>query len=140
MMKTETRTIYIANDGTVFPDKAPCEAHEKQIAETEKMTSYWHIFHSPDLTEGRGYFGSLYVKLICHDSHLAENFLMDYCFRSWESPIAYVMGASPTMNWGFSKCTRDQYAEARGTSVGDTKVAAKRITLIQGAKNLVAEQ
>lgn len=90
-MKTKTQEIYVADDGKEFTTAVECEKYEAMLKEETKTTSYWRVVYKPDLTEGRGFYGLMYVKISKIAPHEDPKvWLMDYCFRTIGRPIAFV--------------------------------------------------
>ena len=93
-MKAIKKVVYESIDGLAFPDKEACEKHEARMGERQEKTSYWRVHHSPDLTEGRGWNALTLVE--CYgDKYYAKELMMDWCFREFGRPVAYVMGVAP---------------------------------------------
>lgn len=59
------------------------------------------IRHNPDLTEGRGFYNTSVVAV---PKNYAEHATaLKYCFDTFGSPLAFVMGSSPIPNWTIVK-------------------------------------
>lgn len=134
-MRKERKTFYIANDGTPFENQAGCEAYEKKQAEIEANTSYWQVTHGPDLCEGRGYCGLLLIQCYVTGYLNLENLILDFCFRKFGRPVAFVQGVAPMENWIVRRTDRKKYLEPNvKIRVGDYDYPAKRIKLVMGEK------
>lgn len=133
-MKQVTRTVYEADDGTIFDSEADCNKHEAKVAERAKRTTYWRVSHNPDLTEGRGHYGCTFLEVYGPEWGLHE-LVEDYCFRTYGRPVAFVQGCSPMRNWSLSKLTREQFLKDEPLGrVGDYLHRGDRIQLVMGDK------
>lgn len=83
---TELKKIFIAEDGKKFYDKEECISYEKEI----KNTRYFRIIHSPDLTEGKGYYRMFFVK--CNFGNESSMFVEQYCHDRFGRNYDFVMG------------------------------------------------
>jgi hypothetical protein len=130
-MKTKTSTIYIADDNTEFTTEKDCIAYEEQIEKRKKFTTYWNIVFSPDLTEGRGYYGSVHVEFYNEAFYWinSRSWIEDWCFQTYGKRIDYVQGVSPMENWKVYDITREGYLNESFTQVGDYKYPSKRLKL-----------
>lgn len=139
-MKTETKEVFITDDGREFTNRAEAEKHEKAEAAASAHRTYWHIAHNPDLTEGRGMYGSTYVKCEGVAPYNAEMLMQDYCFRTFGSPAAFVQGCALTPNWKLRQIDRDAFLQPRDARVGDYSHKAKTITLRPTLKSGLLEE
>lgn len=128
-MRTETKAVFITDDGREFTSKAEAEKYEAAEAAASARRTYWHISHTPDLTEGRGMYGALYVQCEGVEPHNAEMLMQDYCFRSFGSPVAFVQGCAPMPNWKLSKSTKERFQQPINARVGDYSYKAKKVVL-----------
>jgi hypothetical protein len=67
---------------------------------------YWSVMCHPDLTEGRGFRKTIFVKTIVCSPYIrrfAEKFLMEYLLEAFGKPIEDVMGMQPTENWEYQQ-------------------------------------
>ena len=140
-MKEENRRVFVADDGAVFDTQAGCEAYEKEIADRKKRTTYWRVTHKPDLTEGRGYYGVLYLE-VYGPMYGAEAWVRDWCHRELGRPLEFVQGCSPMENWILRNIDRDQFFKPFGSKVGDYEYKPASMRLVVGPKStgLIQEQ
>jgi hypothetical protein len=131
-MKTKTQKIYIAEDGKEFIDKVECEKHDSKLKEEEKTVTFWQIVNQPDLTEGRGHYGLIYVKVKVGEYDSPLIFLQDYCVRTFGRPIAFVQGCSPMTNWIITQSDKFKYYAGGKISVGDYSYPSKSLDLVLG--------
>lgn len=133
-MKEETLTIYKAEDGTVFEDKASCEKYENDIIEKEKNTTYWVVNALPDLTEGRGYYRFLYIRATINAQHPNPRvWLEDWCYRAFGRKIEFIMGASPMEAWTLYQIDKERFLSPRDNYIGTTIVTYTKVDLVVGA-------
>jgi hypothetical protein len=136
-MKTKKSTIYVAEDGKEFTILRDCELHEAMLKEEEKTTSYWRVVYKPDLTEGRGFYGLMYVKISKIAPHEDPKvWLADYCFRTIGRPIAFIQGCSSINNWEIQQSTRELYLKGGKISVGDYSYDSTSLDLIAGEREV----
>ena len=90
-MEEKTSIVYVAFDGKEFTKKQECESYEKEI----KSMQLWRVIHSPDCTEGRGYYGCTYLNT----KNASKEEVEDFCFEEFGKKSAYVMGVSFVRNW-----------------------------------------
>lgn len=133
-MKSISTVVYEADDGTRFNTEAECLAHEKAVEEKAKRTTYWVVAHTPDLTEGRGFYGRMYIECYGPEPYNAEMYMRDWCFRVFDRPIAFVMGVAATENWRLAPSTHKEFLAKRPAQVGDYKHEATSDTLVIGEK------
>src|ERR1700758_4959570 len=96
-MQVETRVQYIAVDGQAFNREADCLAWEEELRKRAANYTYWQIYCGFDCTEGRGFGSGLLVELPFKD--MAHEYMLDYCFKSYGSPVCYVQGVSAAPSW-----------------------------------------
>lgn len=123
-MKTETRTLelFIADDGTEFTDEEKCRRYEIDVLNRRKNIKYYRVNHSPDLTEGRGYYAITHVA-IEEASRLSEYLVRDWCQDYFGRHVAFVMGVQPMPNWIVSEMKESDYlVKTYKGSWGDMKV------------------
>ncbi|WP_454751630.1 hypothetical protein [Cupriavidus necator] len=136
-MEELTKTIYKAMDGKIFESKAACEKHEQVIAERAKRTTYWSVTHSPDLTEGRGFYGLTLVECYGPETYNVEMLMRDWCFRIFGRPVAFVQGVSPMPAWSLHKIEAEVFWKGGGEArVGDGRYAAKKVHLVIGEREI----
>lgn len=143
-MKKELREVYVADDGTVFGSPEDCEAYERELRLREMYTTYWRVIHSPDLTEGRGYYGLTLIECYIPDPGCVppELWVRDWCFQKFGRPIAFVQGIAPMPSWELRKIGKEEFNQPNQfIRVGDYKYPAKRIRLVldRKKKGLVEE-
>lgn len=136
-MKQETRTqdLWVSEDGREFLTKDECEKYEKETLGRFKNIKYFRVYHSPDLTEGRGMYGLTFIAVETQwGGYCAEPFAMDWCFKTFGKCVAYVQGCSPTDNWRLSECTEEDWKnrKSRKAQVGDYKYDSKEVFLSNG--------
>lgn len=119
IVETITKEIYKTEDGKVFESKEDVEAHENKLKEEESKTSYWKISYKPDLTEGRGYYGGVYVKIVGGTQIYHNLYLETYCFEKIGGKVALVQGCSVTPNWSIREIDRNSFNQKCEHSVGD---------------------
>lgn len=124
-MKEIPGIVYVADDGKQFLNKHQCELHEENLAQY----TYWAVNHNPDLTEGRGFYQTTYLKVKCRFKHATESLLIDHCFNTYGNKTSFVMGVSPTPNWILFKSTAEKFQKAEKPRVGDYHHKAVQITL-----------
>jgi hypothetical protein len=129
-MKQVTRTVFEADDGTIFDTEAECRRHEDAVAERAKRTTYWCVIHNPDLTEGRGHYGCDYLEVYGPEPYYADDMVMDYCFKTYGPKTALVQGVAPMPNWMLSKIDRERFLTREPeTRVGDYTHKGKKVWL-----------
>jgi hypothetical protein len=133
-MKEVTRTIYEADDGTIFDSAEACKSHEAAAVERERRTTYWRVTHGPDLTEGRGWYGALIIEAYVTGYGPVNAMVEDYCFRKFGRKVAFVQGCAPTENWRIVQIDKDKAAKDHEARVGDYSYPAKRVKLVVGPK------
>lgn len=100
-MKQEqvTQTVYITDDGKKFFSKEEAEKHEQTL----QNTTLWRVYHEPDLTEGRGWQRTTYLLVEYGNTYqlLLDELVVDFCYRHFGRPVAFVMGCNhcPTEAW-----------------------------------------
>lgn len=133
-MKAETKTIYRADDGTVFESQEQCKKYEDEIKARESKTSYWKVIHSPDLTEGRGWYSATYIE--CYGlTNDASLWIEDWCYRTFGRPIDFVQDVAPMRAWRIEKIDRNAFLHPVGQRVGDFQYKAEVIRLVPGPKS-----
>ena len=133
-MRTITQKVYIAEDGKEFTSKEQCLLYEEKIKSDEKNNTYWKIIHQPDLTEGRGHYGLIFVRVKKCDHIGVKIMLEDYCYRTFGRPVAFVQGCAAIENWRILESNRDVYVAGGKIKVGDYSYDSKRIELAFGEK------
>ncbi len=96
-MKSETREVYIADDGKVFDSVAACQAHEKALLEQKQRIAnlkVWLVSSGFDSTEGRGYHRTTYIV-----TDAPFMVVLDYCFGRWGKPLDAWYGDGYYESW-----------------------------------------
>ncbi len=142
-MKAITTTVYQANDGSIWPTEAEGLSHEAELIAEEENTYYARVISGPDLTEGRGFSRLVYLRIKGLDTkYLAEELVLDWCYRAYGRPIAFIQGTNLTLGWTIRGIDREDWVSAGlfnhydrpYISCGDIKSYAKQVTLILGPK------
>lgn len=135
-MRTETRQMYITEDGQYFEDRDRAEQHEAKVNERKCATSYYQVFYNPDLTEGRGNYSVAKVKVYSGEAWMdRDTLLQDFLVRELGRPVRFVMGckSQPTKAWHVSKMEYNEWRQAElVTMVGDMRYNGINVTLILG--------
>lgn len=131
-MKEVTKTVYESEDGKIFETARACEEYEAELREREKLTSYWCVVTSPDLTEGCGWYKRILVEVYGVKKESAQLYMQDWCHRTQGRPIAFVQGVAPMARWMLSVIDRDAYQRAVPQRVGDYEYPAEQIRLVVG--------
>lgn len=96
-MKQETRPVFVADDGSVFPTEDAALAHEdaerKKQAALAKLKVY-RVRHGFDATEGRGYFAT---TLVVTDASRA--IIIQWCLDKFGPPLSGWYGDSFYEEW-----------------------------------------
>lgn len=132
-MNIETKIIitYIATDGKEFLTENECKIYEETVVKVKSQVKYYHSICSPDLTEGRGYYGSIYFA-VYDPSYCPFERALKYMIDKYGSPIAYVQGCSPMRAWSVPKeCSEKDFIAKNGTRVGDYDYKAEQIFISQ---------
>jgi hypothetical protein len=134
-MKVKETKVYIADDGKTFTDEVDCILYEKKLEEERANTTYWQVVHTPDLTEGRGYYGLTFLKVKKVKYISMRKLVEDFCYRTLGRPMAFVMGCSLMENWILTESTETDFNKKDGhISVGDYSYAAKYMKLELGSR------
>jgi len=129
-MKTVKQTVYKAEDGQIFEKQDECAKYEEVIKKRKQATSYWAVFHNPDLTEGRGYSGLTLVECFFEGYTSVELLMQDWCYRTFGRPVEFVMGVAPIQNWGLREIDRDKFLDKTAHArIGDYDYPAMRVSL-----------
>ena len=139
-MRTESETIkvFYADDGTRFLSADECRSYEdEQRARAARMSSirFYAVAHSPDTTEGRGWYGRLHIAVEPPKyGPSAETFALTVCFALFGLPLAWVQGVSVTENWSCAEETREAFESWREDvgRVGDTRSPARAVFVSDG--------
>lgn len=127
---TESLDVFYAEDGTRFLTKQECTAHETAVAgraHRAECTKFFEAYYQPDLTEGRGWYGWLFIA--SEDAYTSgdqETYALAAMVTAFGNPLAFVQGASPMSNWRLSPSTQHKFEKWREfkASVGDYKYSS----------------
>lgn len=132
-MKTieKKQTVYIADDGKEFLNEADCKKYESKTIVRLSKIKYFQVYHDPDLTEGRGFYGRLLIAV--ETEHYHYHIALDWCFYLYGSPVADLYD-SPYENWIISEITAEDWGNYKNlfARVGDYTYPAKRIFISNG--------
>ncbi|MGT2429289.1 hypothetical protein ACU4HD_12180 [Cupriavidus basilensis] len=129
-MEAINKTIYRADDGQIFETEKACVEHEAKITARAKLTTYWRVSHSPDLTEGRGFQALTLVECYGPEAWNAEMFMQDWCFRKLGRPVDFVQGVAPMPAWRVSAIDAAQFRTGAQSSIGSTRIDGNRLRLV----------
>lgn len=133
-MREETKTVYYADDGKVFESKTACEVYEADLLKRAQQTSYWVVYYNSDLTEGRGYCSLVYIEAYIPAPYpFPQEWVEDWCYRTFGRKLAFVQGVSPMSAWTLSRIDRTTYLRCPDSSLGSTIVKAQSVKLIVGS-------
>ena len=142
-LKKKNIDVYIV-EGKEFINKEEAVKYEEQI-NNELQYTYFTISHSPDLTEGRGYYKT---STIAVPKNYAENATaLKYCFDTFRTPLEFVMGCSPIANWILSEGkefqTLKKLCEFKNSKVSEgigdyRKSVDRQITYLNAKGNVVS--
>lgn len=90
-MKEKEITAYEAIDGKIFTDAAKCKRYEEKI----KSIQLWRVTHSPECTEGRGYYSITYLE----SNGAAKCEIEDFCYNHFGNKTSYIQGVQPIDSW-----------------------------------------
>lgn len=128
-MKSETREVYVADDGKVFETIDACQAHEREIAANKKRIErlkVWLVSSAFDGTEGRGYHRTTYIIT---DAAMAV--VIEYCLGRFGRPLSGWYGDDFYETWHLrpDEMTADEALKRSnghhygvGTSAGEADV------------------
>lgn len=134
-MREETKIVYYADDGSMFEDRALCEAYEAEVQKKAKQTSYWVVHYNPDLTEGRGYCSLVYIEAYIPPNWPSPQvWLEDWCYKSFGRKLAFIQGVMPTESWVLIKIDREIFLSRQDSCIGSTTIHAKVMKLVVGAR------
>lgn len=94
-IKKKELDVYLV-EGKEFFNKSDAEEYEKQLKKELDYT-YYTITHTPDLTEGRGYYKQTVIAV--PDNYAQKATALKYCFDILGKPLVFVQGCCPTPNW-----------------------------------------
>ena len=110
---------FIAKDGKEFLTEKECIAYENKQETIYKNIKYFRAYSNPDLTEGRGLYGNLFIAVLC-TNYLHQERALKYMIDKFKTPIAYVQGVAPIKNFSVpSEITKEDYEKAQAGKVGD---------------------
>ena len=129
-MREEMRKVFVSEeDNRSFETQEECQKHIdglNAIKDRLRNMKFYRVTHSPDLTEGRGYYGLTYIAIETKYDH--ENWFMDYCYTHFGKAIQMVQGCSPIAGWVFDYAIDvEEFLnwKEKVTSVGDYTYSAK---------------
>lgn len=127
--KTITKEIFLSEDGKEFLSEDECKLYEENTLNRYKGIKYFYVFHSPDLTEGRGMYGKTFIAFENDCSYMANEYLNDWCFHLFGRAVEYVQGCSPIPNWSLHETTKEQWENRKNSkaTVGDYSYDSKEI-------------
>lgn len=131
-MKKVNSVKYVAFDGKEFLSKKDCEDYEKK----EASKRFFAVWHTPDLTEGRGFQRKTVfcVEPYGWSGYSTFEAMKDYCIRKFGRKLAFVQGVSPTENWSLKEITRGQFEEAKHQFGTLTPTKCPKAYLVAGEK------
>lgn len=94
-----------------FLDKQEAQEYEGELMKALKRV-YFTVSHSPDLTEGRCYYGQTVVA--APKGYVEYETVLQYCIDNFGSPLEFVMGISPVANYKISKGEQFETIEELG--------------------------
>lgn len=99
-METKTKEIqvYIAKDGKEFINEEECLHYEDEVLKVLDKMKFFYSYHSPDLTEGRGFYGETYFA-IYDPTGLHQHRALEYLVSKYKQPIEYVQGCAAIINY-----------------------------------------
>lgn len=101
-MREVTKLVYETEDGKVFENKEDAIKYEEKYLNVKAF----HVYHSPDLTEGRGYQKDDYILVHARGNHLL--FAEHYCYKTFGNKVSFVMGVygsnAITPAWSVTPC------------------------------------
>ena len=139
IIRTEMRKVYIAEDDKSFDTIEACQKYNESLNLTNKRLSNircYMVSHSPDLTEGRGWYGVTYIAIECAYDH--EYWLRDYCYNNFGNAVQMVQGRAPIIGWDYKSITIEDYEYAKGKAkVGDYDYQAKKVFLSNAGELII---
>lgn len=118
--------VYVADDGTPFNKEDDCVKYEAELEKERRLLTYWIVYHTPDLTEGRGLQECTLIE--CRCDSCAKEFMLDFCYEKFGQQIAMVQGVSPMPSWTLTEINRKRFQENNdGVEWGGTFHKAERI-------------
>lgn len=134
-MRTETKQIFIAEDGAEFSNEQEAAKYELDLQEEKRISSYWRVDWAADCTETGNCTQRTYLK-VKHSGFCLQKLVEDYCFRTFGRPIAFVQGVAVTVNWWCQPIDEKVYKESAPTRHGDYTIPADHKILIMGKDGL----
>lgn len=135
-MKTETREVFVADDGKVFDTIEACQKHEREVAANLKRIAglkVWLVSSSFDSTEGRGYHRTTYIIT---DACLPV--VIEYCLDRFGKPLSGWYGDGFYEVWRLHQgdITADEAlrrSKGHHSGIGTTRGEADVVFLSQAA-------
>lgn len=136
--------LFETADGKTFETREEAVEHEKEIKRIEALTSYWRIVHTPDLTEGKGYYTETYLK-VRHSGRGPDvrTWVYDYAFRIHGRPLAFIMGVAPMKAWILDQIEKSHYEKVEkrfGSSIYNRKIEKKELFVDTSKPNGLVEK
>lgn len=95
-MKSVTKQFFESFDGKLFEDEALCKLHEDKIRDVMLNTHFFCVTHSPDLTEGRGYYGTDIIAIYSKYAKSAEEYVFAHYLKKNNGHLhSFVQGVQP---------------------------------------------
>ncbi len=140
-MEEVQKIIYKTFDGQIFEDKTVAEKHELALKKEAENTTYWRLSYKPDLTEGRGYYGTFHIKIVGFSKTNHKMYLEDWCYEKLGRRVALIMGCAPIENWNIYESTIEKFTACVGGSVGDYAYSASQRVLkpAESMRHLIEE-
>lgn len=129
----ENTNVFYAEDGTRFLAENECVAYEKEKQKEInrlKCVKFFQVIHSPDLTEGRGWYGRLFIA--AEDSYAAgnqETYAAAAATTLYGNPLAFVQGVAEIPNWRICASSFGEFKDwkDKNIKVGDYSYSASAI-------------
>lgn len=135
-MRVETKKVYYADDGTVFDDETACTKYEESVRARAAATTYWTVRHTPDTTEGRGYFGLTYIEAYIPVNYPSTQvWIEDWCIKTFGRKLDFVQGVAPMEAWILHPINREKFLHRQDSSLGSTRIKAEVVNLIIGQRD-----
>jgi len=99
--------VYVVGDKE-FIDKKQAEEYKKKL-DKELSYKYYKVKHSPDLTEGRGYYKI--DKIASPNTYCSLETVMQFCVKEYGMPLSFVQGVSPIPSWIINKGDKFETSE-----------------------------
>jgi hypothetical protein len=110
--ETEQTKVFYAEDGSRFLNEDDCKTHEaseQRRKDRAERTRFYAVTNSPDLTEGRGWYGCLYIACESEYRGKDDTNALAACVTLFGNPLAFVQGCAPMANWSVVETTRENF-------------------------------